>query len=270
MDTRMLFQPLQEKYMELLTGLKEKHWNKETLASKWTVKDIVSHLLDGDLRVLSMQRDQFFGVKQADGDDYRSIVKWLNEMNQEWVSATKRLSPRVLLELTQVIAPMVSDYFEKLDLFDEAVFPVSWVGETKSLNWMHIAREYTERWHHQQQIREAIGADDSLLQRRFFHPMISTFMLALPHHFRNYDAPPGTVVEVLIASDAWYLVRERDHWAFQSSKKKEIATTVAIPKELSWKLFCKNIRPPQIRNQVQINGDQEMGLKVLEMVAVMA
>jgi hypothetical protein len=245
-------------------------WDNETLASNWTVKDIASHLLDGDLRVLSMQRDQFFGVKPPDGDDYRTIVNWLNQINQEWVSATKRLSPRVLLMLTQTIAPVVSDYFKQLDLFHEAVFPVSWAGESKSLNWMHIAREYTERWHHQQQIREAVGADDSIMQRAFFYPMISTFMLALPHHFRNYKALPSTVVEIIIGSDAWYLVRAQDHWAFQTHPKKEITATVVIPKELSWKLFCKNIRPHQISNQVQLNGDQEMGLKVLDMVAVMA
>lgn len=269
-DTRGLFQPLQEQYIQLLTGLGETDWNKNTLASHWTVKDIVSHLLDGDLRVLSMQRDQFFGVKPADGDDYGSIVDWLNQLNHEWVSTTKRLSPRVLVALTQTIAPVVSDYFEKLDLFGEAVFPVSWAGESKSLNWMHIAREYTERWHHQQQIREAVGADDRLLQRRFFHPMISTFMLGLPHHFRNYNAPPGTVVEVIIGSDAWYLVRAQHHWAFQSHFKKGVDSTVVIPKELSWKLFCKNIRPHQIPDQVQLRGDQEIGSKVLEMVAVMA
>ena len=30
-------------------------------------------------------------------------------------------------------------------------------GEAVSANWFDVAREFTERWHHQQQIRLAIG-----------------------------------------------------------------------------------------------------------------
>jgi len=33
---------------------------------------------------------------------------------------------------------------------------VDWAEEMESKNWMAIAREYTEKWLHQQQIRDAI------------------------------------------------------------------------------------------------------------------
>jgi hypothetical protein len=37
-------------------------------------------------------------------------------------------------------------------------FSVARAGEEASLNWFNIAREYSERSLHQQQIREAVGA----------------------------------------------------------------------------------------------------------------
>ncbi|HEX3202686.1 MAG TPA: hypothetical protein VHW42_12245 [Actinomycetes bacterium] len=33
--------------------------------------------------------------------------------------------------------------------------PVSWVGPDPAPNWLDVAREYSERWTHQQQIRDA-------------------------------------------------------------------------------------------------------------------
>jgi hypothetical protein len=47
----------------------------------------------------------------------------------------------------------------------EAPFGVAWAGETRSANWLDTGREYTERWHHQMQIRDAVGAPP-LLERR--------------------------------------------------------------------------------------------------------
>ena len=34
---------------------------------------------------------------------------------------------------------------------------VIWAGSDPAPMWLRVAREYTERWHHQQQIREALG-----------------------------------------------------------------------------------------------------------------
>jgi hypothetical protein len=34
---------------------------------------------------------------------------------------------------------------------------VAWAGEAESKNWFHVARDYSEKWHHQQQIREAVS-----------------------------------------------------------------------------------------------------------------
>ncbi|MEP2512228.1 MAG: maleylpyruvate isomerase N-terminal domain-containing protein [Reichenbachiella sp.] len=271
-DVRPLFRPLQHKLIELLSSLTAEDWNRQTVAKQWKVKDVVSHLLDGDLRVLSMQRDKYFGQQPPNIKGYEDLVAWLNQLNADWVAASRRLSPDVLTLLHQTTGPLVCDHYESLDLQTEAIFAVDWAGESTSLNWMHLAREYTEKWHHQQQIRDAVGLD-GIMTKAFFRPFMDTFFRALPNTFRNVAAEEGTLIQATITSEAggsWFLVKEEKGWLLTSGGEKTPDATVEIPAEISWKLFSKSLRPSEIRKQIKITGDEALGEKVLEMVSVMA
>ena len=91
-------------------------------------------------------------------DDYKDLVAFINQLNASWVAAAKRLSPRVLVDLLEWSGPRVAELFASLPPDGPAHFPVAWAGEERSANWMDTGREYTEKWHHQAQIREAVGA----------------------------------------------------------------------------------------------------------------
>lgn len=272
-DTRTLFQPLDHLLIDLLKSLKPEDWNSPTVAKAWTVKDVASHLLDGNLRTLSIQRDRYFGEQPPTIHSYSDTVAWLNQLNADWVKATKRLSPGVLTMLLELTGDRVSDYYAGLDPGSQAIFGVDWAGESQSLNWMHVAREYTERWHHQQQIRDAIG-DRTILTREYFYPVIDTFFRALPHTFREVDAPEGTVVRATVWSEAggnWYVTKKADGWELSKGAiDREEAAAVEIPVEISWKLFSKSWRASDVKEQVKITGDINLASQVLEMVAVMA
>jgi hypothetical protein len=49
------------------------------------------------------------------------------------------------------------DFLKTLNPNDKAIFSVAWAGESESENWFDVAREYTEKWHHQMQIRLALN-----------------------------------------------------------------------------------------------------------------
>src|SRR3954452_22419410 len=51
-----LFRELHGHLLDLLRSLSPEDWHRPTVCSAWCVQDIVSHLLDGDLRRLSVQR----------------------------------------------------------------------------------------------------------------------------------------------------------------------------------------------------------------------
>jgi hypothetical protein len=267
-----LFKPLDEKLMELLASLSEADWQKPTVARHWKVKDVVSHLLDGNLRTLSIQRDRYFGDTPPAIQGYGDLVSWLNELNADWISATRRISPQVLVLLHRVTGPPVSQYYESLNLLEPAIFPVAWAGETESLNWMHLGREYTEKWHHQQQIREAIG-NEELMSRRYFYPVMDTFFRALPFNFKAIPAPAGTLIQIRVTTDGggeWLLKKRKEGRRLVDNASNHAVSRVEIPAEIAWKLFSKNVRPDEMLDQVRIAGNIALGRHVLEMVSVMA
>ncbi len=271
-EVKHLFAELDKKLVELLKSLSPEDWEKQTVAKLWKVKDVAAHLLDGNIRVLSIQRDRYFGEQPPAISSYQDLVNWLNQLNADWVKASKRISPGVLILLHEITGPLVSAYYQSLNLHEKAIFAVAWAGEQESLNDLHLAREYTEKWLHQQQIRDAVN-QPGILTREFFYPFIATFMYALPHTYSHINAEPGTIIQISITTEAggdWFLVKEVEKWTLQSSPEGTLATKVIIQPDIAWKLFSKSIRPEQIRNQVEIVGDKTLGEVALGKVSVMA
>jgi uncharacterized protein (TIGR03083 family) len=269
-----LFRVLDQKLGTLLHSLMPADWQRPTLARRWTVKDVVAHLLDGNLRTLSMLRDGYFGEAPGEISSYADLLAFLNRLNADWVSATRRLSPAVLLEWLAQSGREYADFLATLDMQAPAAFAVAWAGETESANWFHVAREYTEKWHHQQQIREAVGQTAELLTPELFRPFIETFMRGLPHAYRQVAAPLGTVVQLRVTTASggtWQLVKAEQGWQLQAiAADAPLAAEVLLAPETAWQLFTKGIDPATAEARSELRGDQELARAALRMVAVMA
>lgn len=271
--TAHLFSVLDQHLLDLLRSLQPDDWNRPTLARQWTVKDIAAHLLDGNIRVISIYRDQHFGEAPPVINGYTDLVSFLNELNGVWVKAHKRMSPSVLTDLLAHTGAAYAAQMQQLDPWTNALFSVAWAGEDVSPNWFHVAREYTEKFHHQLQIREAVGKTDVLMTKELFYPFINTFMRGLPHAYRNTEAPVGTVVQVNITGDAggsWHLIRNEEQWLLQEGDATGAAAIVSIPPSTAWKLFTKGLTPQEALQTASITGDAALGKAALSMIAVMA
>ena len=271
-QTSHLFSVLDELLIELLKSLTEEEWNTQTVAKKWTVKDIASHLLDGNLRGLSISRDHFFGKKPAAINSYGDLVDFLNQLNMTWTNATKRLSPNVLINLLEITGKQYSEHLQTLNVFENAVFSVAWAGEETSLNWFHIAREYTEKFLHQQQIRNAVGKQ-ALLTKTLFYPFINTFMQALPYAYKNVKAQKDTIVAVIVTTEIggqWSIIKKENNWKFIISFDKKPTAIIKINPDDAWLLFSKGMTPQEAKEKVEIIGDNELAEAALNIVAVMA
>jgi len=152
-DTRALFRPVSASLVALLRTLPLQDWERPTVAGAWVVRDVVAHLLDSTLRRLSFHRDRMPPPPRAISPD-RDFVAFINDLNAQWVTAAKRLSPRVLTDLYDRASRDAADWFESLPIDAPALFPVSWAGEQASAGWFDVGREFTELWHHQQQIAD--------------------------------------------------------------------------------------------------------------------
>jgi uncharacterized protein (TIGR03083 family) len=266
-----LFPVLESKLIELLRCLNHEDWKRPTLARQWTVKDVAAHLLDGNIKRLSMQRDGYFGLPAPDMSSYESFIGFINRNNAEWVQAARRISPPLLIELLESTSKQVDELFRGLDPMAPALWAVSWAGEAQSANWFDIAREYTERWHHQQQIRVAVNRP-GISGRDLYFPVLDTFMRGMPHAFRNVQAADGALLQIEIEGEAggsWFLQRSDSTWKLVDGGSTPDAV-LRMDQELAWRLFTKAVDPQQAEQQVAIRGDRALGMHALSLVAVLA
>ncbi|GAB2774824.1 maleylpyruvate isomerase family mycothiol-dependent enzyme [Rhabdobacter roseus] len=272
-QTLPLFPRLDQKLIELLRSLSASDWEKPTVASRWTVKDIAAHLLDGNLRALSMLRDNYYGQAPDPIHSYQDLVSYLNRLNAEWVLALKRLSPPVLTELLESTGKPYYDYLKTLNPFDPATFSVAWAGEQESENWFHLAREYTEKWHHQQQIRLAVGQEGVLYAREYYFPYLDTSMRALPHHYREVPGQEGALIHFHVQGQGggdWFLYHDGQRWTLVLESTLPPACRVSIEGTVAWRIFTKGIRRADAEKYVTLTGNQALGQPIFDMLAVMA
>ena len=271
-DVVALMPELDKLLVNLLDGLSNEDWDKQTIAPKWKVKDVAVHLLDGNLRTLSMLRDKYYGEKPENINSYEDLIDFLNRLNADWVKATKRLSPKVIIDLLKSSGKEYCDFLATLDLNDKAEFSVAWAGENESKNWFHIAREYTEKWHHQQQIRLAVGDEQKLLEEKWYFPYLDTSIRALPHHYRNVEGKDEDLVKITFlgkTEKSWFLYYDNG-WELFTSANQEPNSEVKIRDNYAWKIFTKGIKREEAIENSEIIGDKKLGLKIFDMIAVMA
>ena len=264
-----LLRIVDDKLIDLLRSLRPDEWSLPTIAPLWSVRDVAAHLLDTVLRKLSMVRDSHF-VEAVQITSPQDLITLVNRLNQEGVTVYRRLSPPVLIDLMKMACEQSALFHESLDPFARAAFAVSWAGEDNSLNWFDTARELTERWHHQQQVRLATNRS-GILAPSLYHPVIDCFLRGLPNLYRNVVAPAGTVILVEVSGECggrWLLCRKEAGWVLVKSFEGSPASRVTIPQTLAWRLFTKGIDRDSARAQVEITGNHDLGEHVLRLTAI--
>ena len=280
-----LLRQVDAQLIELLSSLDPAEWDLPTVAGQWRVRDVAAHLLDTCLRKLSLVRDNCF-VEQVDIRSPQDVVDLVNRLNREGVAVYRRLSPSVLVEMMQSACTASADFHESLDPFATAAFNVSWAGESTSLNWFDTARELTERWHHQQQIRLATNRP-GIETPELYHPVLDCFVRGLPHSFRAVDAPSGTLLLLEIsggvagdrssspgykgdAGGQWAIERQATGWRFAAFADRTPDAHIVLPQSIAWRVFTKGIDRDAALAQSAIKGNRALAERVLQLTAIVA
>lgn len=270
-DVLQELREVNEGLVDLLSSLTTEDWKKPTVHRDRDVKDLASHLLDGSLRRLAAQRDGWFG-ERFDGSSFDALVGFIQRLNRDWITATRRLSPAMLVRMIDEADREVVRLFEGLDPTGPALFPVAWAGEETSENWFDIAREYTEKWHHQQQIRDAVGKPD-FATRRHMLPVLTTFVRALPHAYRDVTAEEGTNVQLAIMGEAAMsscLERRDGHWHLAAKHVASPAAEIVMDGDVAWRLWTKGLPATDAPSPIAVHGDANLAAPILRMACVMA
>jgi uncharacterized protein (TIGR03083 family) len=264
-----LLRKVDEKLIELLSSLTSSEWDYRTTAPNWVVRDVAAHLLDTALRKLSLVRDSC-SLETVDIRSPEDLIALVNRLNREGVTVYRRLSPPLVIEMMKMACQQSASFHESLDPFEPAAFAVSWAGEATSLNWFDTARELTERWHHQQQIRLATDRPGIMI-REFYYPVLDCFVRGLPHAYREVAAPTGTSIRLEISGDCgglWVLSKEAAGWSFQGQSHGAFASRVTIPQSIAWRVFTKGIDQHSAHAQIEIDGDRELAGGILNLTAI--
>jgi uncharacterized protein (TIGR03083 family) len=264
-----LLRKVDDELINLLCSLSPDEWDRQTTAPRWRVRDVAAHLLDTSLRKLSLVRDSC-SVETVDIRSPQDVIALVNRLNQEGVTVYRRLSPPVLIEMMKMACEQSASFHESLDPFARAVFAVSWAGEETSLNWFDTARELTERWHHQQQIRLATDRP-GIMTPELYYPVLDCFVRGLPHAYRHIAASTGTSIRLEISGECggeWILSKGASGWGFSRQPAEALKSTVKIPQAIAWRVFTKGIDRDAVHAQVEINGDQELAQGVLNLTAI--
>ena len=264
-----LMRRVDEKLIDLLSSLTPAEWDLQTVAPLWKVRDVAAHLLDTALRKLSIVRDSC-NVERVNIRSPQDLIAFINRLNREGVTVYRRLSPKVLIGMMKEACEQSARFHESLDPFAPAAFAVSWAGEEKSLNWFDTAREFTERWHHQQQIRLATNRP-GIMTPELYHPVLDCFVRGLPYLYRDVDAPEGTLLVLEISGECggrWFLRKELLGWRFVKPSVEKPASRVTIPQDLAWRVFTKGIDRDSARAQTAVEGNRDLGEKVLQLTAI--
>ncbi len=211
---------------------------------------MAAHILDGDLRRLSFERD---GLSPPAPPEGVAFPNFLGGLNHDWVDAMARVSDRALAGLLAWSSPQVAAFYDGFDgaaLEAPGFFPVSWAGDEESPRWLDVGREYLERWHHQQQIRDAVGAPP-LTGPEWMGPLLAIGV----HGFRGSLLPlgegevarsAGTRVQLQFrgpGGGSWVVERRTRGWTIIEGTTPHPDARLVLDVAEAWRLLLRGTAP---------------------------
>ncbi|MET7338210.1 maleylpyruvate isomerase family mycothiol-dependent enzyme [Nonomuraea sp. NPDC005650] len=268
-DVRPLFPRERQAMLDLLRALGPADWAQPTICPGWDVHDVAGHVLNDYLRRLSGSRDGYGGAVFADDE---TLPAYLARTNDEFVRAGRQLSPQVLIDLLEHLGPQLDALWAARDLRTPADLNVSWAATDRdSPAWLDIAREYTEFWVHQQQIRDAVSLPGAT-QPELMAPVLDVFARALPHTLRTCERPDGTVARLEVLGPAggqWNVARQDGRWRMATPGSGP-AASVSMDQDTFWRLSTRGITVEEARARSNPSGDPELTAAMTTLLAVVA
>lgn len=264
-----LFPEILESLLQLLSRLEPEDWEKPTVCEGWSVKDVALHILGVEIGNLSSRRDRH--SISGSVSNWDELVSFINQWNQEWVHLSRRISIPLLIDLLNFTGRQMCEYFRSLDPYAMRG-PISWAGLEPKPVWLDIAREYTERWHHQQHIRDAVDIP-GLMEPEYFAPVLSAFVWALPQAFHNSEASDGTVITLTIKGKSggqWSIRMEKGYWRFYQGSTNHPDVVIEIDEDIAWRLFTRGLKKEEAQAQASITGDRQLGVQLFDMMSIIA
>ncbi len=242
-DISALFGLERWRLLDLLKSLKPTDWSRDTPCPGWKVLGLVSHLVNGDLGILSRDRDDYLGTRPPDGADESEFIEWLDELMKDWVSATRGLSPRVAIDLLSWSGTQIVEHFAAQDQMARTA-RIQWAGPEPSPVWLYQTRELSEFWIHRQQVLDALDREPDL-RSDVLGPVLDGLRWAYPYRLASQKRPLEDTVTIDISGPVaatWHVVASEQGWNFAEATGNQVAT-IAMSTDEAWRLLTNNLSP---------------------------
>jgi len=260
-----LFIPDRTALIDLLAELEPGDWSRPTVCPGWDVRDVSLHILGGDFVNIAIRRDRVAYLEAAPDED---LVSFVNRINSDWVTAARRLTPRLIQELLEFTAQQIHQCLTSVD--GAAVDAhVSWASPHPVPRWLDVAREYMERWVHQQHIRDAVGrpGQDS---SRFIAPVIAASMFALPAALQGVRSGPVVVQVEGPGGGSWVVRAQASGLKLFQGHVVEAAARLRITAGDWWRTVTLGLSVDEALTRASIEGDPLLVRATLGAVAIIA
>lgn len=264
LDARAYFAPERARLLATLGGLSTDEWRRPTVCPGWSVGDIAAHLVGDDLGRLARSRDSWQGPVPPEP---LPLPVFLTRINEEWVTACRRLSPAVVVGLLAWTGPQIDAFWREQDphVLGE---PVSWAGPGPAPGWLDAARDLSEYWIHRRQILDAVDRSDDTPEGGVAL-VLATLVRGLPHALSTRPRPVGTTVTVRVVGrggGTWSARADGDGWRLLDRPPDTAQAVVELDVETAWRLWTRGIEPD--RADLGVEGDEDLADAVRDMVSI--
>ena len=257
-DVAALFQAERAALLRLLAELGPDDWDRRTPCPAWDVLELCCHLVGDDLSLLARHRDGHAGTTPPDGATEAEFHSWLDELQQEWVRAARRLSPRLVVDLLAWSGPQLVELQASQDPRRRTA-SVTWAGPNPVPVWLDHVRELSEYWIHRQQLLQALGRPSDL-QPTTARVLLDGLCWAYPHRLAPVPAEEGDTVSIEVTGPVtatWLLVSDGDGWDFRPEPGPQLVARLAVTTEQAWRLLTNNLTAAE-QHQLDVSGRPEI------------
>jgi uncharacterized protein (TIGR03083 family) len=258
-DYAALFEIERERLLRFLDSLASDDWDRDSPCPGWTVLGLTAHLFGGDLSTLSRQRDGHFGTEPPAGlPDDDAFAGWLDRLQDDWVAAARRISPRLLVDLLRHTGPQLAAHFRSQDPSVRTAH-VSWAGSEAAPVWLDQGRELTEYWIHRQQLQIAANRRVEL-ETDLTGAVLDALRWAYPYRLGQLTRQDGetVVIEIRGAVDRrWTLQWQHGSCAFVDTAGGPVVGRLTMSTDQAWRLLSNNL-DPRAQQDIDLSGDPKV------------